>query len=529
MELEEKAGQVLCLGWQGATDAEAQTVNPHARALVEELGAGGIVLLRRNIGPLPRCRETLTELQALSRAPLFIAVDQEGGLVNRFGAPFPTFPGNMALGAVQPPEEAEALAYRQSQWVAEALRGVGVNWNFAPVVDVNNNPDNPVIGIRSFGETPERVGRLGAASVRGTQESGVLACAKHFPGHGDTAVDSHLALPTVPHSRQRMETVELVPFRAVIAAGVGAIMTSHVLFPALDPDRPATLSPAVLTGLLREELGYEGLVISDCLEMEAIASTVGTVQGAVETLRAGADMALICHSLSRQREAKAALIAAVQSGYLPLSRLDEAVERIQIARRRFILPPAFPAEQTVATRTGSLLEQRIARRAITLVRSAEAGLPHLTSDSRLAVLSAHRCLLELAARLATEAKTAVPGMTITPFPMPPDFPNEIVQKTLESVRNEASVVLVATAPNSGTGSPLNRQAQAELVQALAERFGSRLLVVALREPYDLRHYPAAANCLCIYGPYAPNLAALAEALFGKIPLSGKLPVTVSDR
>src|SRR5205823_4953521 len=217
-----------------------------------------------------------------------VSVDQEGGMVNRFKAPLHQFSGNMALGAIASadPEEGVELTRAQAAAQAKELRAIGVNWNFAPVADVNNNPDNPIIGVRSYGESPELVARLAAAAVQGYQSAGMLACAKHFPGHGDTCVDSHLALPTVHADRPRLDSVELLPFKHLIDRGVGAIMTTHVIFPALDPDHPATLSRAILTDLLRTGLGFDGLLITDCLEMEAIAGTIGTARGAVEALKA---------------------------------------------------------------------------------------------------------------------------------------------------------------------------------------------------------------------------------------------------
>lgn len=377
LSLEARIGQTLCLGWTGATPEESRAVSAPARALIEEMRAGSIVLMGRNVSPPDRMREVLAELLGLSPIPLFIAVDQEGGTVNRFrppAAPFHQFPppgsvGSISAGPAESPAMPERYAYLQARAQADELLSVGVNWNFAPVADVNSNPANPVIGARSFGSDPQRVALFVEQAVRGYQEAGLLACAKHFPGHGDTSVDSHLALPTVHGDRARLDAVELPPFRAAIQAGVGAIMTSHILFPDLDAERPATISPAILTELLRNDLGFDGLIITDCLEMRAIADTVGTARGAVEALKAGADVVLICHTLGTQREAVAAITEAVRSGELAEERLNEAVGRVLAAKKRF-LPAAQPEDDPWLRESHRALEREILERGHKPVSSA---------------------------------------------------------------------------------------------------------------------------------------------------------------
>jgi beta-N-acetylhexosaminidase len=220
---------------------------------------------------------------------------------------------------------------------------VGVNWNFAPDADVNSNPLNPVIGDRSFGDTPEGVSVMVAAQIEGYAEAGVLSCAKHFPGHGDTHLDSHLALPSVDISLEELEARELVPFRAAIEAGAATLMTAHILFPQVDPSgTPATLSPVILTELLRNKLGFTGLVVTDCLQMKAVADHWGTPRAAVLAAKAGADMLLVCHSWEQQQETYNALIEAVESGELPLIRVDEAVGRVLTTKRLAFTPEVPP-------------------------------------------------------------------------------------------------------------------------------------------------------------------------------------------
>ena len=240
-------------------------------------------------------------------------------------------PGNMALGATDSTE----LAERAGGITAVELAAVGVNLNFAPVMDVNNNPRNPVIDRRSFGESPELVSRLGVPYIRGLQRNGVLATAKHFPGHGDTTVDSHFDLPTVNHDLDRIHALELQPFRAAIDADVAAIMTAHIVYPAFDPDRPATLSPTILTNLLREELGFDGLLITDDMEMKAIDDRYQSGEAAVMAIEAGADIVMVLWTPTKQNEVFDALLSAVNSGRISQARLDQSVERILKSKAAF--------------------------------------------------------------------------------------------------------------------------------------------------------------------------------------------------
>ncbi|WP_158246294.1 beta-N-acetylhexosaminidase [Sulfobacillus sp. hq2] len=321
--LRDLIGQVLVCGF--AKDM----LDDHARRLIEEHHVGNIILFSRNIHHVEQVQKLTADLQDLARAngqthPLLICTDQENGLVRRLSPDVPGLPGNMAVGASHDP----ALSYQIGIMTGKLLAACGINMNLAPVLDINNNPENPVIGVRSYGDNPQEVSRLGTRMIQGLQETGVIACAKHFPGHGDTQVDSHLDLPIIRHSFERMQRTELVPFEAAIDSGVRAVMTAHIVFEQLDPERPATISPTVLTGLLRERLGFEGMITTDCLEMNAIANGVGVGRGAVMALLAGADMVMISHRLDRQEEAILAIAQAVHSHELPVARLEEAVSRI---------------------------------------------------------------------------------------------------------------------------------------------------------------------------------------------------------
>ena len=334
MTLHQKIGQMLLFGWQGDTPEGNRAVSAHAKALMDDFAVGGVIFMGRNVGPPEQTRATITELQAQAKEsglpPLFVAVDQEGGRVQRLGPPnYVKRPSAREIGATHDPSQARAAASA----IGGELKSLGFNWDFAPVLDVNNNPNNPVIGDRSYGDNPELVAEMGTAAMRGFQEdAGILACGKHFPGHGDTETDSHHALPRIAHSRARLDAVELVPFHAAIQAGLGAVMTSHILFPALDSVLPATLSPAILTGLLRDELGFDGLIITDDLEMKGVADGWGAPEAAVLAVLAGADILLCCHTYETQRAIRDVLVEAVASGRLTEARINESANRIAAAK-----------------------------------------------------------------------------------------------------------------------------------------------------------------------------------------------------
>jgi beta-N-acetylhexosaminidase len=297
-----------------------------ARALIGELGVGGIILFKRNIESPEQTYELIRELKSLRKEPLWVSVDQEGGRVQRLRAPLTDFPPMRAVGAA-----GEAIAEAVGAQLALELKAVGFDLDFAPVVDVDSNPANPVIADRAFAGDAKSVSRLATAFIHGLQKNGVQGCAKHFPGHGDTHEDSHLELPSLPHTLDRLREVEWPPFAAAAKAGVASIMTAHVMFPALDAEWPATLSPAILSAL-RNELGFRGPVISDDLEMNAIAERYSIPDAAVQAVRAGCDALLVCHQRERVQGVVAALARAESNGTLSKDRLREAHGRLDTLR-----------------------------------------------------------------------------------------------------------------------------------------------------------------------------------------------------
>ena len=318
----------------------ATTITPEIRSLAREFQLGGVTLFARNVEAPEQVAELSQDLQSLAAGlPLWVAVDQEGGRVARLHAPFTEWPAMATLGR----SGDATLAYKFAAALAAELRTVGITLDYAPVLDIHTNPANPVIGDRALGADAETVATLGAAVIRGLQDNGVAACGKHFPGHGDTSVDSHLELPVVEHPPDRIRRVECVPFREAIRNGVAFIMTAHVLIPSLDEEKPATLSPRIVRAMLREELDFDGVILSDDLEMKAIADTYTVQDAAVQAIAAGCDGVLICHgSVDVQMTTLEAVIHAVEDGRIPFKRAEDALARHRRAKERFLAAPVAP-------------------------------------------------------------------------------------------------------------------------------------------------------------------------------------------
>jgi beta-N-acetylhexosaminidase len=328
LALRRQIGQLLIAGFHG------HQLPVELRSLARDFGLGGVILFARNVTEPAQVAELAHEsLQVSDRQPAWVSVDQEGGRVARLKAPFTEWPPMATLGR----SGDLRLTERFARALAQELRAVGVNLDFAPVLDIHTNPNNPVIGDRALAEKAAAVAQLGAAIVTALQAEQIAACGKHFPGHGDTATDSHLELPLVEHPPEQLRDREFVPFKAAIAAGVASIMTAHVLVPAFDEQRPATLSKRIVTGLLREELGFEGVIVSDDLEMKAVANAFTVPDAAVQAIAAGCDALLICsgdHEI--QAAALEALVHAVEQERLPMVRVEDALKRQQRAKERFL-------------------------------------------------------------------------------------------------------------------------------------------------------------------------------------------------
>lgn len=522
LTIKQKLGQLFMFGFNGHNAPE------HMEMLFRDYHIGGIIYFRRNTALPGQISELSAKLQQLaapySSIPLSIAVDQEGGMVARIDREVTVLPGQMTLGATGNAE----LAYEAGRISAMELAQLGITVNFAPVLDVNNNPLNPVIGIRSFGEQPELVAQLGSRMIAGYQETGVSACAKHFPGHGDTTADSHQELPAVAHSLERIHEVELVPFKAAIAADVDMIMTAHVQFPALEPEgRPATLSYRVLTELLREELGYEGLIVTDCLEMNAISQGIGVAQGAVEAFKAGADLILVSHRLDRQLEAFHALEAAVAAGEISEARVDESVARIvQLKQKQQQRMEQAKTGYTPIGDAKSLLScEAMMEQAITLVQDKQTNLPLAADAATLVIWPEVRQSTEvdevIEQELTLGKQLAALGLQVDELVVgtePTEAELALFMEKLQSGEVKQVVMGMYNAAFSA--------GQEQLVNLLRANPDVKVVFVSLRNPYDIALLGENDSYVCAYENRPAMLRALGLALIGNIPFSGKLPVSL---
>ena len=339
MTIRDAVGQLLMVGFPG-TELSHVFLD-----WLQEYRPGGVILFSRNlVAPEQVARLTSALQDHAPNPPLLIAIDEEGGRVSRLPQGFTTFPAASMIAACHVPD----VVYAAAAVTAQELRAVGINMNLAPVLDVNSNPANPIIGNRAYGAQPEQVCAYGMAMMQGLADNGIIPCGKHFPGHGDTITDSHHVLPVVEAARARLDSVDLEPFRQAIRQGLPAIMTAHVRYPVLDPDVPATLSRPVLTDLLRNELGFQGVTLTDDMEMRAILDHQTVGDASVRALRAGADMVVVCQQQERQQEVVVAIEQALEREELSWERLTASVARIQTLKKNCLMPfrPVDPLRVT---------------------------------------------------------------------------------------------------------------------------------------------------------------------------------------
>jgi beta-glucosidase-like glycosyl hydrolase/uncharacterized protein YbbC (DUF1343 family)/CubicO group peptidase (beta-lactamase class C family) len=512
MTLEEKAAQMIMVAETGyPRNPKSETALELVEA-VRDLGVGGVILMRSEEGTIPGL---LNDLQGEVRIPLLVAMDMERSLAFRLQRGSVDLPYAMAFGATGMEDAARFLG----EVTAREGRALGIHWAFAPVVDVNNNPDNPVINIRSFGEDPELVARLGAAFIRGAQSGGLLTTAKHFPGHGDTAVDSHVDLPVIGGDRKRLEAVEWPPFKAAIAAGVDSIMVGHMAVPLLDPSgRPATLSPSLNEEILRDEMGFQGLIVTDAMDMEGVGSAwIG--EATVGAVRAGADVILMPPDL---RVALQSLVRGVEEGVLEKGRIDRSVRRILEAKarlglneNRFVDPVAGSLEVGRPEDVERALD--VAESSITVVVNDGGVLP-LAAEEVLRIL--HLVMPDGPGiptaefrRRRIDVTTIALGEEILP-----ERANEIVASAVDFTH----ILISASYYRDRMSASL-----VGLLEGLAER-GVPMIVVSFGDPYLLRDIPEVPAYMCTFGASQPSREAAAAALFGEIDVAGRLPVTLGD-
>ena len=524
MTLDEKVGQVLFIsGIGGFKNQESESFEKIRKDIVEYHVGGYNVAL----GDPAAAAVLINSMQRLARVPLLISGDLEGGA----GYVFPgatRLPRGMAIAATND----ESLAYEAGKIAALEGRALGFHVNYYPVADVNSNPQNPIINIRSFGEDPAKVSAMVQAYVRGCQENGMLCTAKHFPGHGDTSTDSHSEMPIVAANRQRLDTIELVPFRAAIDAKVAAIMTAHIALPEIEPDLrlPATLSPKVLTALLRDDLRFSGLIFTDALDMQGVLGSFGEGEVAVRALEAGADVLLFAKSESMHPAIK----AAVESGRIPMARLDQSVRRILDAKWRSGLAKEKITDLSridtiVGSRGHREKAQEMMDRAITMVRNQNSSVP-LTPSNDLRVLQLN--ILDSSTRwlhnqppgpvFAAEMKKRFPNATLVQIDdrsSPQEL--ELVRKSAEHA--DAIVVGTFVLTRWSKGTIELPQQQVALLRELVKS-KKPFVLTAFGSPYVLRSLPETPSYLAAYDTHDAAQIAAAKAITGEIPIQGVLPV-----
>jgi beta-N-acetylhexosaminidase len=534
MTLREKAAQIV---WPSVLGDYASGDSPQWRRLtqyVQQEKVGGFTI---SVGSPTEVAAKLNALQSMSRVPLLFGADLEAGagFRARGGYFVPNaidlggaivFPPEMAVGATRD----TTLAYEQGRLTALEGRALGIHIAYAPVLDVNNNPDNPVINTRSYGEDPDLAARMGVAFIHGLQDHGMIATGKHFPGHGDTGVNSHLALPVVTVSRSRLDTVELVPFRAAVNGGVGAIMSFHGAMPALDSSGvPGTLSSKVLTGLLREEMGFRGIIISDAMDMRGVLDQFGASEAVKRAISAGIDVLIQPLDVSQTIDA---VVAGVAEGRYTEARLDSSVRRVLETKRKLGLAQNKLVDISalrflVGDSSNVEIARRVAEKSITLVKDSLRQVP-LAADTTLRVLSvtvARRSDLPAGNAFNAELRAGGLPKLRTEFVATEDA--ALNYPRLIAAADSADVTIVSSYVGQSWDavSASAPQAFTDFVQTLVQR-GRKPIVVALGNPYLLQQLPFVSAYLVAWGGFPVSQTAAARALLGTSPISGHLPISI---
>ncbi|HEX8905896.1 MAG TPA: glycoside hydrolase family 3 protein, partial [Longimicrobiaceae bacterium] len=533
LSLRGKVGQMVMPWVSGGYAADDSPEMERLAAWVEREGIGGVVV---SVGMPYSYAAKLNALQRRARVPLLVASDLENGPGMRMAGiyAFPyllpqgggtDFPPLMGLGAVG----SDSLAYALGRATADEARAVGVHVTFGPVLDVNSNPLNPIINTRSFGEDPALVARLGRAYIRGAREGGLLTTAKHFPGHGDAAEDSHLGLPAIQGDRARLDAVELAPFRAAVAEGIDGVMTAHIAaVGVLGKDAPpATLSPYFMTALLRGEMGFRGVLYTDALDMGGVVNRYGDAEAAVLSVEAGADVLLMPRDVHAAIEA---VVAAVRSGRIPESRIDASVRRILIdkeraglARSRFVSLDSV--DRRVGTRAHQELAREIARRSITLARDTQ-GLVPLAAGARRVLVVTYAEANDPVSGLAFARALRQPGRVVVSARADART-SDAELAALRAGADSADVVVVAAfvSPLARSGVIGARGPLPAFVEDLS-RAGKPVIAISFGTPYLLDAFPSVPAYLLAWGGEDVCQEAAALALLGQAPITGRLPVSL---
>jgi beta-N-acetylhexosaminidase len=531
MTLRDKVAQLIIMPIYGEHANTRSAEFRKYQHLIRDLHVGGVIVTGHSLNGGVRNAEPyamaalINRLQKMARTPLFVSADFERGASMRVNSTT-AWPYSMAFAAAK---DLTAVSEEGADTARDA-RAMGVNWIFAPVADVNNNPDNPIINIRSFGENPAEVSSFVQAYINGAhsdRKNPVLVTAKHFPGHGDTTEDSHMMLPRLDADRDRIEAVELQPFRTAIAAGVDAVMTAHLAVPALEPENiPATVSSKILTGVLRDELGFHGLVVTDAMDMQGLAAIFDTAEASVRAIEAGADVLLMP---KRAEDAIRGLVAAVQNGRISRKRLDDSVNRVLAAKVRLGLTRKRLVNlediaDVVDSPESDERAQSVADHAVTLVKDTKDSLPvrHPESTCLIAMTEGRRSQQSI--RLIDEVKKRAPAVTTTV--LDPSMTKSDLDQVSEKASSCGQIIAAAfVSVNAYRGNVALAGGYPDFLNGL---IAGKVPVVlaALGNPYLVRSFPNVAAYLTTYSPTPTSETALAKALFGEIAITGHLPVSI---
>ncbi|VEU82113.1 beta-N-acetylhexosaminidase [Acholeplasma hippikon] len=513
MSIDDKIGQLCMFGFDGLT------VNDDIIDLIKKYRLGNIILFARNVQSAEQLFNLNKNLQKLALSsigiPLFISIDQEGGMVTRIFNGSTFFPGAMTISATNEVKN----AYKLGQIMGEELNALGINMNLAPVMDVNNNPKNPVIGVRSFSDNPDVVAAYSTAFALGLQEYNVVATAKHFPGHGDTNIDSHLGLPVIKHDLERLKEVEFKPFIHAINHGIKGVMSSHINFPNLTQDEhPATLSKSIMTDLLRDSFGFKGLIVSDGMGMKGVVDKYTTEEACVRAINAGVNLVCVCHSHQPRIETIEHIKQAVLDGRITMETLDNHVKLILEHKKELIHLDLEQSYESIIPIVDNKKHQQFSYQVVEDALTLIKGNPIKLSDKAL-YLGILPAVLNIADDALGNTKLIGPvkeikNLDVNIVELNPT--SEEIQSYVQLAKNYNQVIFTTYNGN-------NHEGQINLINELA-KLDNDLHVISLRNPYDLYYTKQIKNYVCLY-EYTPNsIQVLKKYLKGEITPKGIVPI-----
>lgn len=560
MSLREKVEQMMMVDFRKWNEEPVTEMNDEIADVLREHDFGAVILFSDNMETTENTIGLTKAMQECSDIPLIIATDQEGGSVYRLGSGT-ALPGNMALGAAGDIE----AAHEAGEIIGSELKAVGINAALAPVADVNSNANNPVIGLRSFGDDPEKVGELAAGVAEGITDNGVIACAKHFPGHGNTFVDSHYGLPVVEKSRESLDQCDLLPFKKLADGDVDMVLTAHVIFPALEKDRvmsdktgkeehlPATMSDDIITGILKGDMGFEGIVVTDAMNMAGVAERWGKSESLILAIKAGADMICMPRELECMEDVEKLdnmidrIVKAVEAGEISKERIDDACERImRVKEKRGILDyddasmTLENARKVVGSDENREKEREIAARAVTVIENRNETLPlEINTESKVLMLTPY----------SNEEAQMIMGWNRAKLPEGAELRVKSYDKGYDSIKEDVlwADTIIMNSEISGTGAIKSRSFTYEVPQKVMNHSKKkRLIVISVDKPYDVQLYGDADAVLAVYGcsgssmdpteaitgktssssACGPNMAAGMEVVLGLEKAQGTLPVDI---